>query len=369
MLPESVHMHLTWESMDKQNTARALTIAACLAAITIAIHITGDAPSLWRKFLQYLFFLPGVIAAFWFGWRGGLITAVLATLCYAPSLTSLTADQAGESLDLLLIGSLLGFLADREHRKTRLLEKATADLSAAYHQLQSNVERWKQAERLSAIGQLSAGLAHEIRTPLAAIEGAAELLRSDRADSALRDEMTAILQKESKRLNRLLTELLDYARPRRPEFRTAELAPIVSSVVRLLQVQATKKSLTLRAEIPATVPPLECDPEQLRQVLLNLTMNAVQAADAPGEVTIQAAPSHAGISLEVLDQGPGIPSEVRAHLFEPFFTTKHDGTGLGLAVARQIVETHGGNIAIEPNFPRGARFLIGLPIAQEMKRQ
>ncbi len=353
--------------MDRLDIRRSLTVAACLAVITVAIQFSGDSPSIWRKFLQYLFFLPGVIAAFWFGWRGGLLTAIVATLCYAPSLTSLTVEQTGESLDLLLIGSLLGFLADREHRKTRLLEKTTAELSAAYDQLQRNVERWKQAERLSAIGQLSAGLAHEIRTPLAAIEGAAELLRSDRADSALRDEMTAILQKESKRLNRLLTELLDYARPRRPEFLSIELTPLVEGIVRLLQVQASKKSIALQPALPASLPPVQCDPEQLRQVLLNLTLNAIQAADRPGAIHIEARARDTFIDMEIRDDGPGIPADVRAHLFEPFFTTKNDGTGLGLAVTKTIIESHGGQIAVEPNTPRGARFLITIPLQQESK--
>ncbi len=353
--------------MDRLNIRRALTVAACLAVITVAIQFSGDAPSIWRKFLQYLFFLPGVIAAFWFGWRGGLLTAILATLCYAPSLASLTVEQTGESLDLLLIGSLLGFLADREHRKTRLLEKTTMELSAAYDQLQRNVERWKQAERLSAIGQLSAGLAHEIRTPLAAIEGAAELLRSDRADSALRDEMTAILQKESKRLNRLLTELLDYARPRRPEFLAIELKPLVDGIVRLLHVQANRKSVTLETALPESLPQVQCDPEQLRQVLLNLTLNAIQAADRPGSIHIEAQARDTFIDMEIRDDGPGIPADVRAHLFEPFFTTKHDGTGLGLAVTKTIIESHGGQIAVEPNAPRGARFLITIPLLQESK--
>jgi signal transduction histidine kinase len=355
--------------MDKQNIRRALTVGACLAVITVAIHISGDAPSIWRKFLQYLFFLPGVIAAFWFGWRGGLLTAILATLCYAPSLTALTVEQAGESLDLLLIGSLLGFLADREHRKTRLLEKTTAELSAAYDQLQRNVERWKQAERLSAIGQLSAGLAHEIRPPLAAIEGAADLLQSDRADSALRDEMTAILHKESKRLNRLLTELLDYARPRRPEFLPIELKPLVDGIVRLLNVQANRKSVALETALPESLPQVECDPEQLRQVLLNLTLNAIQAADRPGAIHIEARSRDGFIDMEIRDDGPGIPAEVRAHLFEPFFTTKHDGTGLGLAVTKTIIEGHGGQITVEPNAPRGARFRITIPLLQESKSE
>lgn len=353
--------------MENEKIRRALTVAGCLAVITVAIQFSGDAPSIWRKFLQYLFFLPGVIAAFWFGWRGGVLTAILATLCYAPSLTALTVEQTGESLDLLLIGSLLGFLADREHRKTRLLEKTTAELSAAYDQLQRNVERWKQAERLSAIGQMSAGLAHEIRTPLAAIEGAADLLRSDRADSALRDEMTAILHKESKRLNRLLTELLDFARPRRPEFLPIELKPLVDGIVRLLHVQANRKSIALEPSVSDTLPLVECDPEQLRQVLLNLTLNAIQAADRPGAVHIEAQARDRFIDLEIRDDGPGIPADVRGHLFEPFFTTKHDGTGLGLAVTKTIIEGHGGQISVEPNTPRGARFRITIPLQQESK--
>lgn len=353
--------------MDRQNVKRALTVAACLTVITLSLHLSDDAPSIWRKFVQYLFFLPGVIAAFWFGWRGGVLTAVLATLCYAPSLPTVTVEQAGESLDLLLIGSLLGILADREHRKTRLLEKTTGELSAAYEQLQRNMERWKQAERLSAIGQLSAGLAHEIRTPLAAIEGAAGLLRSDRADADLREELTTILQKESKRLNRLLTELLDYARPRRPEFLPVELHPLVEGVVRLLQVQATKKSIALHTAVSPALPPLECDPSQLRQVLLNLTLNAIQAADQPGAVHIEAIAEAGAVQLEIRDHGPGIPADVRNHLFEPFFTTKHDGTGLGLAVTRTIIESHGGRIAVEPNSPRGARFLITIPLQQDPK--
>lgn len=366
MLPEIIQLHLSQEQMDSRNLKRGLVVAASLVAITVALQFSSDAPTLWRKFLQYLYFLPIVIAAFWFGWRGGVATAAVATLSYAPTLTSLTVDQAGESIDLLLIGSLLGVLADREHRKTRLLERTTAELSAAYEQLQKNVERWKQAERLSAIGQLAAGLAHEIRTPLAAIEGAADLLRSERSDAALQEEMTSILQKESKRLNRLLTEMLDYARPRRPEFRFTGLGPLADGIARLLQVQAAKKQVVVRVEVDENAPPVECDPEQIRQVLLNLALNAVQAADGPGEVVVRGGVGGTGRArITVSDHGPGISEEVRGHLFEPFYTTKNDGTGLGLAVARQIVEAHGGTIVVEANEPRGTRFVIELPLQQD----
>jgi signal transduction histidine kinase len=181
--------------------------------------------------------------------------------------------------------------------------------------------------------------------------------------------MTAILHKESKRLNRLLTELLDYARPRRPEFLPIELKPLVDGIVRLLNVQANRKSVALETALPESLPQVECDPEQLRQVLLNLTLNAIQAADRPGAIHIEARSRDGFIDMEIRDDGPGIPAEVRAHLFEPFFTTKHDGTGLGLAVTKTIIEGHGGQITVEPNAPRGARFRITIPLLQESKSE
>jgi hypothetical protein len=165
------------------------------------------------------------------------------------------------------------------------------------------------------------------------------------------------------------TELLDYARPRRPEFLPIELKPLVDGIVRLLNVQANRKSVALETTLPESLPQVECDPEQLRQVLLNLTLNAIQAADRPGAIHIEAQARDAFIDLEIRDDGPGIPAEVRAHLFEPFFTTKHDGTGLGLAVTKTIIEGHGGQITVEPNSPRGARFRITIPLLQESKPQ
>jgi signal transduction histidine kinase len=369
-LPERVQQHLilqqpTIEEMEKERIAKILTVGASLAAIALAYHLSAEPNSIWRKLFQYLFFLPPVIAAFWFGWRGGILVAVLAALSYAPFPFQLTTDQVGESIDLLLIGSLLGYLADRERHKTELLRQTTAERTAAYEKLQQNVEHWKQAERLSAIGQLAAGLAHEIRTPLAAIEGASDLLRSDHLVPALREELVGILQKESKRLNRLLTELLDYARPRRPAFSPTDLGPVIDSVTRLVQVQAAKKELTLRSVVHPASAPVECDAEQIRQVLLNLCLNAVQAADQPGEILVESHTSPAGAIIEVSDQGPGVAAEIRDRLFEPFFTTKPDGTGLGLPVTRQIIEGHRGEIEVLANSPRGARFVIRIPLAQE----
>lgn len=340
-------------------------VAAGLAAIATAYHASANSEPVLRKILQFLFFLPGVVAALWFGWKGGVPVAFAAAISYVPLSWPLSVEQFSESFDLLLIGCIMGILGDRERRRAKLLEKTTEQLTEAYARLQDNVERWKHAERLSAIGQLSAGLAHEIRTPLAAIEGAAELLRSVPADDDLRTEMTEILRKESKRLNRLLTDLLQFARPRRPEFRLAMISQVVESVVRLLDTQARKAGVVFAFRCEPGVPEVECDPEQLRQVLLNLCINALQAAKGGGAVEIAAAARGASAIITVADNGPGMPPEVAGRIFEPFFTTKPDGTGLGLAVARTIVEGHGGRISLEPNVPSGVRFHIELPVSQK----
>ena len=340
-------------------------VAACLAVIASAYHASSNSEPVIRKILQFLFFLPGVVAALWFGWKGGVPVAFAAAVSYAPLSWPLTVEQFSESFDLLLIGCVMGVLGDRERRRARLLEKTTTQLSEAYSQLQENVERWKNAERLSAIGQLSAGLAHEIRMPLAAIEGAAEMLRNGPADDDLRTEMTEILRKESKRLNRLLTDLLQFARPRRPEFRLAKINQVAESVVRLLDTQARKEGVVFAVRCEPDLPEVECDPEQLRQVLLNLCMNSMQAAKGGGAVEITASASGPATVISVADNGPGMPPEIAARIFEPFFTTKPDGTGLGLAVARTIVEGHGGRIRLEPNLPSGVRFHIELPVSQK----
>jgi signal transduction histidine kinase len=265
---------------------------------------------------------------------------------------------------MAIIGSVLGLLAGREQRKARQLETTSLELQRAYERLERNVDQWKHAERLSAFGQLAAGLAHEIRTPLSAIDGALELLRSEKANEELRREMTDIALKESKRLNRLLTDLLEFARPRKPEFRQASLETVVASVARLLEPQTRKQSIDLRWEAVGKLPDVECDPEQIRQVVLNLCMNAIQATGPGGTIRISLARTDAGIETSVADNGPGLAPEISDRLFEPFLTTKPNGTGLGLAVAKQIAENHNGRLSIDSSGSRGATFRLALPLQQ-----
>jgi signal transduction histidine kinase len=339
-----------------------------LLILGISLSHAGISPgSVPGKIAQYLFFLPIAVAALWFGWKGGLIAAGACALGYLPDLIipwrdhQYTAEEMGEALDLILVGSIFGILAERERRQTRELERTTHELSRTNRQLQESFEHLKRAERLSAVGQLTANLAHEIRNPLASIEGAAGLLEPGSLPEEQRAEFVGIIRKESRRLSRLLTEMLDFARPKSPAYEAAPLGPLVVSVASLLSVVAQRSGVRFRVEAGGA-PVAECDPAQIKQVILNLAMNAIQAMPDGGEVVLEAGSAAGRATIAVLDQGPGVDPAELDRIFSPFYTTKPQGTGLGLSVALQIVERHGGEIRVTANQPRGAIFSVILPL-------
>jgi signal transduction histidine kinase len=178
----------------------------------------------------------------------------------------------------------------------------------------------------------------------------------------MRRSSLAIVHKEIGRLNRLLTSLLDFARPRSPELQAVDAATLIDAIVNLAGHTAQQKGITLRKDVPQPPPAIECDPEQIKQVLLNLTINAVQSMDAPGEVVISARRNGSAVEIGVKDEGCGVSEEDLEKIFNPFFTTKDSGTGLGLSVAHQIVAQHGGAMRAERNAGRGMTFSVTLPL-------
>jgi two-component system, NtrC family, sensor histidine kinase HydH len=220
----------------------------------------------------------------------------------------------------------------------------------------------KRSERLYAIGQLSAGLAHEVRNPLASVEGAAAILQKDPGSEERRQEFLEIIQKECRRLNRLLTNFLDFARPRPPHCQAVDVNQVFDSVIGLATHAIGKKAIVLRKDLPLHLPTLECDPEQLKQVILNLTITAIQATSDSGEVTLTAWRQDRKLCIQVRDQGCGVSREQLDKIFDPFFTTKENGTGLGLSVAYQIISQHGGVLTAANNTDRGMTFSVLLPL-------
>jgi signal transduction histidine kinase len=352
--------------------------AAAIAAATVAIaclHAAApESPAPWRYLLQHLLYLPIVYAGLRHGWPGGLGTALLASLCLLSPVETVLGRAPDTSptrywgLPIFCsVGVLSGLLAERERKQKRASEETAQRLSKVYEELQENFERMKQAERLSALGQLSAGLAHEIRNPLASIAGAVGILRRGHSSAEKTAECLEIIHKECQRLSRLLTSFLDFARPRSPNFLNIGMESVFDSVLGLAEHAVNGAAISLRKQGPSDLR-FDCDPEQLKQVLLNLVINAIQAMPEGGEVVIASRAEGEKAIIEVRDQGCGVGEEAMRHLYDPFFTTKENGTGLGLPVAHQIVAHLGGVLAARNNPDRGMTFSVELPLHQRTVR-
>lgn len=229
-------------------------------------------------------------------------------------------------------------------------------------------EKMRERDHLAALGEMAAGLAHEIRNPLGAIKGAAQCLDPKAIPSDEREFIEVIVE-EVNRLNGVVTAFLDYSRPLKQSFGATDLNEVITRTVRLIQ-NDVPRHITIKEELAAELPRVDGDAEQLKQVLINLVQNAIQAiGERPGQIVLKTArPERFGdfrtpdtVELQVTDDGPGILPEQQTNIFVPFFTTKQKGTGLGLAICQRIVKNHGGAIAVQSRFGEGTSFTIRLP--------
>jgi signal transduction histidine kinase len=351
----------------KTNWTAIALVTAGIALTSAGHYFTPSGQMLWHGVFQRLYYLPVVFAAITFGWVGGLAAAVAAGIAYIPHIMitwsgmhHYAMEQYAEIFMFLAVGVVTGILADRERKRRIELQHTALRLSAVYRELQSSFEQVKRADRLSAIGQLAAGLAHEIRNPLASIDGAAEVLDVAGDQPELRKETVSIIRKECARLNRLLTSLLDFARPRRPEWRDVDLSKVLDTVIDLVG-HAAAKGVRFHKEEQDRLPKLMGDEEQLTQVILNLTLNAAQAMPGGGDVWLTVRQEDGGLVIQIRDEGAGIPEEHMDKIFDPFFTTKETGTGLGLSVVHQIVTQHGGTVTVKRNQDKGTTFTLFFP--------
>ncbi len=240
------------------------------------------------------------------------------------------------------------------------------DLKASYDELARTQEELVKRERLAALGELAAVVAHEVRNPLGVIFnslGALERVLKPQGDAAM---LLSIVGEEADRLNRIVGDMLDFVRPSEPALQPEPLAPLFASVVEGAAPAAEAGGVAVDVEAAPGLPPVPADARQLRQALLNLLLNAIQATPKGGRVLlaarVEALPEGEVARIDVVDTGPGISAEVADRVFQPFFTTKASGTGLGLAVVKRIVEAHRGEVFLESALGKGARFVIRLPL-------
>lgn len=346
---------------------RVAAVAAGIAGISALHYLTPLSDMHWQNAFQHLYYLPIVLAGLSFGWRGGLAAAVLAGIANLPfdleiwhAAPNFAIDQLSENALFCAAGAFTGVFAERGRKQRAELERTAQQLAKVYGELETNFEQIKRAERLSALGQLSAGLAHEVRTPLASIAGAAGILERNLRLAGREAECIAIISKECQRLNHLVTHFLAFARPRTPQYQMVDAGSLIDSVIQLASHGVDAKPIRLRRG-PGNPGELACDPELIKQVLLNLVINAIQATSDGGEVVVSAKEHDGKILIEVKDEGCGIGMLDGDKIFDPFFTTKDTGTGLGLSVAHKIVEQHGGILTAENNPAKGMTFSVQLP--------
>ena len=217
------------------------------------------------------------------------------------------------------------------------LRRSQTELEAFYR------ERMVRADRFAAVGELATGLAHEIKNPLAGLSGALELLAEDLAGSQRHADVVAEMRHQVTRLTNTMESLLSFARPPRARLRTTNVHGALEKVL-FLVAQQRRGGTVLSTELGKDLPPVLADPSQLEQVFLNICLNACQAMGGQGRLVIRTFEVDGAVTIEIEDDGPGIPADIRQHIFKPFFTTKREGNGLGLAISARIVAEHGGHI-------------------------
>jgi len=354
---------------------RAYSVIIKILLASVVVNCTGGINSSY----YLIYFLPVVTAAMFFGAWTTLAWTALASAAYCsfliPALAvfQLTAEGATELAIRNLFFFLAAFVVNRfvsENRRQAESYRALAEtLAETNRQLQQAQEEARRSERLAALGQLSAGLAHEIRNPLGVIKGSAEMLTKKlQPADPVTSELAGYISSEVNRLNTIVSRFLDFARPSQLQLRPQEIPPLVDRALRAVQDRWPDVKVEVERQYATGLPVVPVDSDLCEQVFTNLVLNAYEAMPEGGKlkVTIAAANSagRPGIEIELEDSGPGIPPELHQQIFNPFFTTKKDGVGLGLSIVSKIVDDHRGWIRVttpQGGAGKGAAFRVFLP--------
>ncbi len=333
--------------------------------------------SLWLSL-----FLPVISAATDFGVRGTIATTAAACGVYLSFLITLPLYNLELDLNgaweialrvtfLSVVAFLTHRLADQKHEEARKLQETAEQLAAANASLQEAQAEVRRSERLAALGQLTAGLAHELRNPLGTMKSSAELLARNVPDqNPLAKEMAGFISDEVDRINSLITRFLEFARPHHLRLDKGDISALLDRVISRFEREraATTPAVSVFKNYSPDIPPVGFDAELLERVFYNLITNAAQASSPGSAVTIKTKPMETeagrGVEISVIDRGSGIETKNLENIFNPFFTTKGDGVGLGLAIVSKIIDEHQGQITVESTRGEGSVFRVYLPVGQ-----
>jgi len=356
------------------NTPRGHVFCICLKLLLgyLLMGVSGGVTS-----SHYLIMMvPVVSAATSFGALGTLVVTLLACGSYLsfllfldwPRQYLLPSDMRELSLRVLFLG-ILGFLThqlvEANRRQARRCQAVAEQLAEANRSLQEAEAAVRRSERLAALGQLTAGLAHELRNPLGTIRASAEvLLKNIPEENAVAGELAGFISAEVERTNGLITQFLDFARPLHVRPKETELGEVIDRAVAQLAQLRPPFDVAVYKNYSPDIKPLMLDSGLMESVVYNLLLNAAQASPPGAAVTVKTRLVPGGVEIAVIDRGAGIEPKDRESVFNPFFTTKPDGIGLGLAIVARIVDEHGGTMAVESEPGQGSVFRVLLPAEQ-----
>ncbi len=366
-------------------------IPAIIIELALCFGIIWDSGQIASSF-YLLPLLPVISAATTFGLPGTVLSTLAACAVYLSQLVFLQieqahalaeglpvpvieADQYPELVLKLLWFPLVGFLtyqlAKANREKTLKLEATAKELAEANQNLQEAEAAVRRSERLAALGQLTAGLAHELRNPLGTMKSSAELLgRQVARENEIAKEMAGYIVTEVDRTNSLITRFLDFARPQHLRLETGNITALLDTVIqRFARESGATTSVSIYKNYSPDIPKVAFDGELLERALLNLLVNAAQASPAGSVVTVKTraveTSAGPGVEIAVIDRGSGIDPKHLESIFNPFFTTKSNGVGLGLAIVSKIIDEHGGQIAAESSPGEGSIFRVYLPAVKD----
>jgi len=358
-----------------------------IALATLLLDHTGEIPI--NSYYYPIYYLPAVTAAEYFGPWATLFWTSLASVAYCsylyPALQEyeISAEDYGRLAIRIVFFFLAAMVVNRfvveNRRQIKRYQELAGTLAETNRRLEQAQEEARRSERLAALGQMSAGLAHEIRNPLGVIKGSAEMLHQKLGESnPLASELAGYISSETNRLSALVTRFLDFARPLHAELAPQQITAVLDRSLRSVLLTRKDKnedeSVKVEKQYEANLPLVPLDESLSEQAFVNLIQNAYDAMGSQGgTLRVSAARAGAskqdGVEVRIEDTGPGIPPELREQIFNPFVTTKKTGVGLGLSIVSRIIDGHHGAIRLEsgrePGEPQGARFVIFFPASAE----
>jgi signal transduction histidine kinase len=313
-----------------------------------ALHYTTQMSEFhYHIFYRELYFLPIILAGFWFGLPKALWTSISISLLYLPLILihwqGFSSNDFDKIMELILYNVdafILGFLRDRQRIEH---------------------ERYVKVESLAAMGRALSGVAHDMKTPLIAIGGFSKMVQRNFQDDDPSYKKLDIVVQETKRLENMVREMLDFSRPLRLDRFEEDLNKVVEDSLAVSGGTAEDNEVTIEKHLDRDLPVISMDALRMKQVVINLLNNAVQASPAGQTVVVKTSRINDYAAIEVTDCGCGIPMEHREEIFAPFFSTKKEGTGLGLPIVKRIIESHNGHLELLDNPERGVTFRVLLP--------